>query len=246
MVSKESIVVHCTATVCLRTESFTVRTMKLSTLLLTLSLLLLHFSSALEEDGSGGVQEYGVDQSWPMHYANFADDKSSHRFNDYWAHLAGCYKRYHEKVCDESEQERLKMNRKQPSFQRNFTSAGYAVVAAPEKAFALLKQFWMRNQGRIRKEEWDAGSIFINHWDVDTKILSVNDGMPFADRKIIIDQLQSVLSNWAGGVPLVPTSFYGIRVYSGGAILAPHVDRYAVYFIVHSVLYSCSCFSLMI
>ena len=33
------------------------------------------------------------------------------------------------------------------------------------------------------------------------------------------------VSSWSGGVELEPTALYGLRVYTDGAVLVPHVDR---------------------
>ena len=43
-------------------------------------------------------------------------------------------------------------------------------------------------------------------------------------RKKIWDETQQILQEWTG-VDLSPTSLYGVRIYTEGAILAPHVDR---------------------
>ena len=37
--------------------------------------------------------------------------------------------------------------------------------------------------------------------------------------------LKPIISEWVGGKELIETSLYGIRMYTGGSILAPHVDR---------------------
>jgi prolyl 4-hydroxylase len=38
------------------------------------------------------------------------------------------------------------------------------------------------------------------------------------------EEARSTIEEWTG-MELVPTSMYGIRVYTEGAILSPHVDR---------------------
>lgn len=38
-------------------------------------------------------------------------------------------------------------------------------------------------------------------------------------------QMMGVVSAWAGGEELETTDLYGIRIYSRGATLLPHVDR---------------------
>jgi prolyl 4-hydroxylase len=43
-------------------------------------------------------------------------------------------------------------------------------------------------------------------------------------RSKIWDETKTILQHWAG-VELSPTSLYGVRIYTAGSILAPHVDR---------------------
>jgi prolyl 4-hydroxylase len=107
-------------------------------------------------------------------------------------------------------------------------------------------------------ESWDAGNIYTNHWESPTRILNVHPvtnattstgdqstppslseprarrmssmappHLSLAQRRTIVEQVQSVLERWTG-VPLQPTSMYGIRSYSSGSILAPHIDRYVL------------------
>jgi hypothetical protein len=107
-------------------------------------------------------------------------------------------------------------------------------------------------------ESWDAGNIYTNHWESPTRILNVHPvtnattstgdqstppslseprarrmssmappHLSLTQRRTIVEQVQSVLERWTG-VPLQPTSMYGIRSYSSGSILAPHIDRYVL------------------
>jgi len=40
----------------------------------------------------------------------------------------------------------------------------------------------------------------------------------------IFDLMKPLLEEWAGGIPLTPTSCYGIRSYQNGSVLREHVD----------------------
>ena len=85
-----------------------------------------------------------------------------------------------------------------------------------------------------------------NHWVAPTKVLYLDPPysrrhrpsvsstslplppppqMSMSNIHAMIDQVQSLLEQWAG-VPLQFTSMYGIRAYTNHSILTPHVDRY--------------------
>jgi prolyl 4-hydroxylase len=152
-------------------------------------------------------------------------------------YMKGCYEAYTKELCDENEAIRLERNTHQPSWvPRNYTTAGYALVPAPSGAFAMLREFWDRfSPHHLRPEAWDAANVYTNHWKAPTQLLPVPEdptreetrspqwSMPL--RPKLVEQVQEVLERWTG-VSLQPTSLYGIRSYTNGSILAPHVDRY--------------------
>jgi prolyl 4-hydroxylase len=98
---------------------------------------------------------------------------------------------------------------------------------------SLLTKFWKDNTSpstvnSIPNEDWPAGNTYTNHWRAPTKMLNLENtnliGSGEALRKKIWDETQQILQEWTG-VDLSPTSLYGVRIYTEGAILAPHVDR---------------------
>ena len=44
----------------------------------------------------------------------------------------------------------------------------------------------------------------------------------------IMDELQSLHEQWAGGIKLRPTSAYGVRMYQNGSSLVMHHDKVAI------------------
>jgi prolyl 4-hydroxylase len=139
--------------------------------------------------------------------------------------MGGCYTAYGDEVCDRNDEERIAINAAQPAAMRNYTSAGYAKVEAPAQAFRAVRRFWERHDVEsLPREKWDAGNIYTNHWEAETKVLPIGDLQESAKQNLV-EEVQTVLERWSG-VPLIPTSLYGIRVYTKGSILAPHVDRY--------------------
>jgi len=122
--------------------------------------------------------------------------------------------------CEWTEEERMVMNLEQPRDMHNYTSAGFAKVQAPAEVTKLLQDFWKENKDDEEAESWPKGNTYVNHWDVKTGRVSVDSEM--AD--VIAEYVRPVIEAWTGE-KLVMTSVYGIRVYKGGAVLAPHVDR---------------------
>lgn len=91
----------------------------------------------------------------------------------------------------------------------------------PRNLMKQLAEFWEANEGQERIENWPAGNTYTNHWEAPTHMLSLRGKNLWNN---LIQAVQEILEAWSGQY-LVFTSFYGIRVYKEGAILAPHVDR---------------------
>lgn len=169
------------------------------------------------------------EDSWPMQYA-LVDDRSNDRYIHF---MQGCYQTYGKTLCDANERDRIALNLHQPAWQTNFTSTGYVKARLSDAAFLLFQDFWDLHScetQHLRKEAWNRGSIYVNHWEASTKLLFLDDpeiGMSVADRTFLQQEVQSVLSKWSG-TSLTPSWFYGIRVYQKGSIVAPHVDRYVL------------------
>ena len=106
---------------------------------------------------------------------------------------------------------------------QNYTTLGFHKVRAPANLMAQIEKFWSRrftSVANIPDETWTLGKTYTNHWSSPTKMLKIDSSM----RKAIWDASKEALEEWTG-VELSPTSLYGVRVYTEGAVLAPHVDR---------------------
>jgi prolyl 4-hydroxylase len=180
---------------------------------------------------SGQEVQYGVDCSFPIHSKEFrcgnilGDQKK--KYDDF---MDGCRKYYGDKGnrCDDTEDERIEMSIRQPQSMINYTSTGYTKIKAPKEVFDVLSSFWETNQHNTKNETWAVGYTYTNHWESPTFLVSVEDttllGGGFALKSKIWDAAKSTLEQWTG-MEQKPTSLYGIRIYTEGAILSPHVDR---------------------
>jgi prolyl 4-hydroxylase len=78
------------------------------------------------------------------------------------------------------------------------------------------------------KEEWGMGNVYTNNWAAPTYMVSVENnrlrggGAQFKNQ--LWEAARPTLEAWTG-MRLQPSSLYGVRVYTEGAILSPHVDR---------------------
>ncbi len=113
---------------------------------------------------------------------------------------------------------------------QNYTTVGFHKVRAPPEITAILNKFWKRqftsitgddDDDNMPNEIWSRGNTYTNHWSSPTKLLSITDS---SSLKIIWDVSKEVLEQWTG-VQLSPSSMYGVRIYTNGSVLAPHVDR---------------------
>lgn len=92
----------------------------------------------------------------------------------------------------------------------------------------LLYNHWEVNKNAREKEQWSSGNIYVNWWESPTYMVSVENnnlrGAGFSLKNKIWSAVQPVVEEWTG-MELKPTSQYGIRIYTEGALLSPHVDR---------------------
>lgn len=144
--------------------------------------------------------------------------------------MAGCHKHYSKRDCDDEEQDRHMNNQEQPQSMVNMTSTGYRKMKAPPELKRLLAEFWNINKKYKKLEYWGEGNIYTNHWEAPTYMVSVEDeklrGSGDHLKKAIWDVAIDGIAEWTGGVAkLRPVSLYGIREYTEGAVLSPHVDR---------------------
>jgi hypothetical protein len=173
-----------------------------------------------------GVEDeghYGVDVSFPIHHHW---TESSTPLNDerkvvYENFMDGCRKKYGSrgKLCDETENDRIAMSLRQPQSMVNYTSTGFKKIRAPEALRKLLIAHWERNKDNKQDEKWNAGNIYVNHWESETYMVGVEDsklrGGGSGLKQRIWDAAKDTIEQWTG-MELQQTSLYGIRVYTEG------------------------------
>jgi prolyl 4-hydroxylase len=200
----------------------------------------------------GHAAEYGADVSFPIHHLGLKDGPLGDRKAIYEDYMDGCRKFYGSKGdrCDVSEQERVQMSLRQAQSMvvsqnadeatytrsyflmkillQNYTSTGFMKIRAPSGVRELLTDYWEKNKENKKLEQWPVGNIYTNHWSSPTYVASVEDttlhGGGLALKEAIWDAAKSTVEQWTG-MELKPISQYGIRVYTEGSILNPHVDR---------------------
>jgi len=182
--------------------------------------------SPIHEDKSRGV-----DISFPSQnhgaFLTQADGSTKMIYDDF---MEGCDNEYGS-ICSNSENDRFDMNLNQPRFMQNYTTLGFQKTKAPEYLMRTLRKFWENNQAHVTTEIWSKGNTYVNHWNLPTYMLHVDNprleggGMLLKNR--IWEAAEKILSKWieTKKYALDPASLYGIRIYKEGAILAPHVDR---------------------
>ena len=179
--------------------------------------------------------QYGVDCSFPIHSDSvsncpqkdiFADDRQA----SYERFMQGCRDYYGKKghLCDEYETDRIRMSRLQPQSMVNYTDTGFKKIRAPDAVMQLLYQHWEANKEGKTQEVWSTGNIYVNSWEAPTYMVSVEnsalDGAGFHLKQAVWDAVQPTIEAWTG-MEQKPISQYGIRIYTEGSVLSPHVDR---------------------
>ena len=93
---------------------------------------------------------------------------------------------------------------------------------------SLLTDHWEKNKESKKQENWGTGNVYTNNWESPSYMVSVEDtrlrGGGRELKQAVWDAAKSTIEQWTG-MELRPTSMYGIRIYTEGAILNPHVDR---------------------
>jgi prolyl 4-hydroxylase len=212
---------------------------------LFLSAGLVAFIAANHAGEEGGADEisYGVDVSWPTHQhhllevpwsrrrssASSSDNEEEEsgtpntRLEAYHDFMEGCYEQYSVETCESNEYDRVAMNLRQPRIVTNYTYAGYAKLRIPFESYQLLEEVW-EHRDTAKREYWDEGNSFTNHWSSPTSYLALDRFLTIQQRRTVLRQVQEILEQWTQ-TRLVPTSLYGLRIYERDAVLAPHVDR---------------------
>ena len=138
--------------------------------------------------------------------------------------MAGCYKMYSKHECDHTEQQRLIMNLEQTANNFNYTEIGFKKMKLPEELYRKIKAFWDANKANAVQETWYRANTVTNNWEVPSYMVSFENkdykgGWDLKNE--IWDGVKPILSEWIGGKEIEPTSLYGIRKYTHGAVLAP-------------------------
>jgi hypothetical protein len=171
--------------------------------------------------------EYGVDCTYPIHWG--VNKKECPYFAErYDKIMTGCAKLSSKAECDDNEQGRLVQSREQAATQHNYTALGFKKIKAPKEVWQPLIDFYNKNKDKKVLEKWYRGATIVNTWDSPTYMVSFEDSN-FRGGSIVKNQIwdgvKPIIEEWIGGHKIEPTSLYGIRLYTGGSILAPHVDR---------------------
>lgn len=118
---------------------------------------------------------------------------------------------------DESHFFRRHLNRLQPAVVPKFTPEGFRVRDLPAGIYKRVLDWFTRAKARENLEV--IPGYFVNHkaakvWHVD---------IPGDIRNCLFHGLRPLFESWSG-VKLEGTACYGIRTYTNGSTLAPHVD----------------------
>lgn len=212
--------------------------MKLSYLLLAIATGSSSLSNTLAVDrvlNAFGQESYGVDVSFPVHYINVLnkeDNPLGDRQSFYDEFMDGCRKHYGGKkgtaACDVTEEDRAEMSLRQPASMQNYTDTGFKKVQAPKQVFDMLTDYWQKHYDRREEENWPKGNTYVNHWKAPTYMVNVESGTLRGGgqnfKRKIWNGVKPILEEWTG-MELEPSSMYGIRMYTDGAVLNPHADR---------------------
>eukprot|EP01031_Cornospumella_fuschlensis_P029054 gene29054-35068_t len=119
------------------------------------------------------------------------------------------------------------MSREQPATQHNYTAIGFKKLKAPKAAWEPLLEFYNQNKDKKVLEKWYRGATIVNTWDSPTYMVSFENpsfrgGLSLKNQ--IWEGVRPVIEEWVGR-KIVPTSLYGIRLYTDKSVLATHVDR---------------------
>mmetsp|Transcript_20580 Transcript_20580/g.23857 ORF Transcript_20580/g.23857 Transcript_20580/m.23857 type:complete len:473 (-) Transcript_20580:131-1549(-) len=199
--------------------------------------------------------DYGVDLSFPIHHGSVSTNYAwlphnidpetgttpeqykdmpiqylGDRQKKYDEFIQGCLDFYpkNKRSCLQTEQDRVEMSKRQPASMQNYTDIGFKKIRVPDKLWSLLSDFCEKNKDKKSFEVWNKGNTYVNHWAAPTFMVSVENsslrGGGSNLKQDIWDAARDTLEDWTGE-ELTQCSLYGIRVYTEGAVLAPHVDR---------------------
>jgi len=170
----------------------------------------------------------------PAKYKDMPIQPLGDRQTFYENFLESCEKFYNEKkgqgLCASTEENRLQMSLKQPPSMQNYTDIGFKKIRTPDKVWKILQEFWENNKSKMynNPEVWGKGNTYTNNWESTSYMISVENtqlrGGGEGIKAEIWNAARQTISEWTNQ-ELTECSLYGIRIYTNGSILAPHVDR---------------------
>ena len=112
----------------------------------------------------------------------------------------------------------------------SFTDRGFDIAPAPkfvmDKLYAAISK-GLENWDNI-PEEFDVEAIY---GDMRPKFLNIGN-LAWE----VLEDLKEAHEQWAGGIKLIPTSSYGVRLYQNGSSLVMHRDKCATH-VISSILH---------
>jgi prolyl 4-hydroxylase len=131
--------------------------------------------------------EYGADVSFPMQHPKVSDNYAwlphnldpliptpkqyegmsvqplGNRQLVYDKFLQSCKDHFGRKGsrCQETEDDRVSMTLRQPQSMQNYTEVGYKKIRAPDAVYKLIKEFWDKNKGDEKLEQWGIGNTYV-------------------------------------------------------------------------------------
>ena len=111
---------------------------------------------------------------------------------------------------------------------QNFTTLGFEKMKTPEHVFKPLAEFYEKNKDKQRKEDKESGDTTNNYWEspsylLDTARVDLIGGGDELLQQPLLKEVGQLLTKWFN-IPLKYSMMYGIRIYTDGSILNPHVD----------------------
>lgn len=83
-------------------------------------------------------------------------------------------------------------------------------IQAPESLRKLLTAHWKRNEGVQAKENWPKANIYTNHWNSETRMVSVEDsnmeGGGYHLKDKVWSAARDTIEKWTG-MELQPTRY---------------------------------------
>jgi len=124
--------------------------------------------------------------------------------------------------CVDNEIKRVDFNLYQPATMKNFTEIGFQKLTIPKRLHEDVNEFNLLQPPTMNYyEKWPIGNTHVNHWSSPTYMVQIPQDL----KDSIIDAVTPLVQQFLGiKEEVMVTSMYGIRMYSNGAIISPHVD----------------------